>query len=582
MLLIGFIAGCSNKKDLIYSNQALQIVDGQTLVNRFLQVPTDANEDVKKIIANIAETERATPFLANYAAKFGMPEWKYMFGNKNKLPTPSQSNSSNYATLGSSTAGVTDNDHGFYFIPLTDPVTKRTKAFIYCQQFSQTFFTYRTYDIDAILAANTITDSAKLNKNVALGFAAYFERQINGSVLTNAFQNNKYSNVSIRMVDTNENTKSTNSDKQNLSFPSCSRTVNVLIEYDLGEGRFEYEVVAVTVSVPCESGGGGGVVTLPPPNLGGGGTVNPPPPPSTPPATNYPPNTTPPPAAPPTVTPPPASNPPTGGSYPGYTPPSGGSYPGYTPPTYGGGGIGGGSYPSNGYQYGPYLPPNYWDIWNPNDPILFPGRGYYSQLGLADEQMTNLTDSDPELVWWDDNTSDPNTIYTPQPKPSFANMYANYPKDANNNDLPLPDVCALIGGQVKSKYDGGNIENACALRVSRALNYSGVVIPNISGQTLIGADGKNYFYYAQNLYNWMGKTFGQADIHKTAADGAPNGTNFKNQLIGLQNRGIYIMKPISQQAFGASGHATLWGGLDCIGGHNYFNAASDVYIWILN
>lgn len=80
----------------------------------------------------------------------------------------------------------------------------------------------------------------------------------------------------------------------------------------------------------------------------------------------------------------------------------------------------------------------------------------------------------------------------------------------------------------------------------------------------------------------MTKAFGQPDIHLTEGDGAPNGTNFKNKLIGIQNRGIYIMRPKSQATFGASGHATLWGGLDCIGGHNYFAAASDVYVWKLN
>lgn len=42
------------------------------------------------------------------------------------------------------------------------------------------------------------------------------------------------------------------------------------------------------------------------------------------------------------------------------------------------------------------------------------------------------------------------------------------------------------------------------------------------------------------------------------------------------------MKPKSYTIFQATGHATLWGGLDCIGGHNYFAAASDIYIWKLN
>ena len=54
---------------------------------------------------------------------------------------------------------------------------------------------------------------------------------------------------------------------------------------------------------------------------------------------------------------------------------------------------------------------------------------------------------------------------------------------------------------------------------------------------------------------------------------------YYDYLKGIQNRSIYIMKPKSVQSFKVTGHATLWAGLDCIGGKNYFGAASDVYIW---
>src|SRR5690606_40886249 len=56
-------------------------------------------------------------------------------------------------------------------------------------------------------------------------------------------------------------------------------------------------------------------------------------------------------------------------------------------------------------------------------------------------------------------------------------------------------------------------QNGCALKVSRALNYSGVTIPFIPTTstmpgTLQGADGKYYFLNAQALIIWMKKTFG--------------------------------------------------------------------------
>lgn len=205
--------------------------------------------------------------------------------------------------------------------------------------------------------------------------------------------------------------------------------------------------------------------------------------------------------------------------------------------------------------------------------------GMIKNLSISDEPDNTIIENDPNLIWWEDYYTDTIT-YVPQPKPSFQNMNANYPK-VGMDDMPVKQLCQLIGGQILSRHTSGNIANGCAIRISRALNYSGVNIPNIPGQTYVGGDGKYYFTYAAHLYKFCLKTFGSPDIHKTVADGAPNGTNFLNSLIGMQNRGIYIMKPKNITEFQASGHATLWGGLDCIGGHNYFAAAGHVYIWKL-
>ncbi len=263
------------------------------------------------------------------------------------------------------------------------------------------------------------------------------------------------------------------------------------------------------------------------------------------------------------------------------------------PPEGGGGGIDWGTFLTNlnppatgpdpipgggGGTWTVFTPPTYIP---PADPYTFWEGTQGLEQSVADEYDPAASDSDPNNAWWDDNMSDPNVTYSAQPRPTFATMFNNYPKKSDGGDMSVPDVCNLIGGQIKTMFDNGIIANACALRVSRALNYSGVTIPIIATQTFQGADGKNYFIYAANLYNWLTKTFGQAEIHKTAAEGAPNGTKFQNQLIGMQNRGIYLMRPISVSAFQASGHATLWGGLDCIGGHNYFAAAKDIYIWKL-
>lgn len=179
-------------------------------------------------------------------------------------------------------------------------------------------------------------------------------------------------------------------------------------------------------------------------------------------------------------------------------------------------------------------------------PESFPGINanypwlWWENQSPSNEYDPNVHDSDPSVAWWDTNVSDPNTIYTQQNRPNWSIVNSNYPKTPDgNDDMSSHDVCVLIGGQVLTQYNLGNANNACCLRVSRALNYSGVNIPNIAGQTWTGADGKNYFYYTEHLYNWLDKTFGAADIHLTAADGAPNGIKFLDQLMGLQNRGIY-------------------------------------------
>lgn len=147
--------------------------------------------------------------------------------------------------------------------------------------------------------------------------------------------------------------------------------------------------------------------------------------------------------------------------------------------------------------------------------------------------------------------------------------------------MPAAQVCQLIGGEVYSKHLLGEANNACALRVSRALNYTGVVIPALPLQTWKGADNKNYFYTAAHLYNWLQKTFGEPDVKIDAFQGGPNGTKFKSLLAGLQNQGIFMMKPINHLTFEATGHASYWGGLDVAGGHNFFPAAAWVYVWRL-
>ena len=134
--------------------------------------------------------------------------------------------------------------------------------------------------------------------------------------------------------------------------------------------------------------------------------------------------------------------------------------------------------------------------------------------------------------------------------------------------MPGPYVYSLAGGAVLAVYNSGPIDyqNACALRVSRALNYSGVNIPQITGQTYKSADNKNYFLSLAKLYNFVKKTFGAGDKILPQSYGGMKGFLFQSKLSG--HKGIYIMQAAYPAQLGALGHCTLFNGFDCIGGHN--------------
>jgi Type VI secretion system (T6SS), amidase effector protein 4 len=203
-----------------------------------------------------------------------------------------------------------------------------------------------------------------------------------------------------------------------------------------------------------------------------------------------------------------------------------------------------------------------------------------------------ITDNDPDAVWWNDNTTD----FPAQALPSWNAMYNNYPKKPDGTEMCGSDVYSLIGGSVFANRPPGPFPNACALRVSRALNYSGVTIPAIPGQTFQGADGKNYFLSSAKLYNFMKKTFKippnptESIEVFSKAQGGVDGQNFPGLLSG--KKGIYLLQASYPGLFGALGHASLYQGSSCMvntcdGFHDgcYFDAEGGVEkitLFILN
>lgn len=178
---------------------------------------------------------------------------------------------------------------------------------------------------------------------------------------------------------------------------------------------------------------------------------------------------------------------------------------------------------------------------------------------------------------------------------AVATIWGDIGSSLGTFEMEAAGVYNLVGGTPKELRDATLNDsdptndqvynNACALRVSRALNYSGVIIPQVSG-TYKGADNKNYFLTAVSLNAWMIKAFPPTttnSISLTSTDAGTKGSGFANSLNG--HKGIYILIPNYPgfNYFGASGHAGLHTYPPVT--HYYFNAkggVSKITLWILN
>lgn len=198
------------------------------------------------------------------------------------------------------------------------------------------------------------------------------------------------------------------------------------------------------------------------------------------------------------------------------------------------------------------------------------------------DDMINFPNPEGEDNGDEFNYSDYTNIQTTtQTLPSRNLFYSHFPK-VGTNGMPSPQVYQLVGGHPYQAHLAGNpnYQNACALRVSRALNYSGNTIPifknnNNEQKTERGDDNLNYILDASSLLAYMKKTFPNSTpihlVNKTP-------TEIKTALNGKW--GIYIMIPKNRATFGASGHADFWSNTGCLSGC-YFDKAKEVYFWEL-
>ncbi len=157
------------------------------------------------------------------------------------------------------------------------------------------------------------------------------------------------------------------------------------------------------------------------------------------------------------------------------------------------------------------------------------------------------------------------------PRPKFLTMWSNF--KSVYADGKVTSVGNKIGGKVKQNIDLGvqdprlGFTNACALRMSYSLNYSGISIPRGSWNTVSGGDNKWYIFRVKDIVSFLNNSFGKPD--KTIKTPKPK------DFSAL--KGILIFNVNWSDA---TGHATLWDGSTC-SDHCYFPEAKEASIWIL-
>ena len=191
---------------------------------------------------------------------------------------------------------------------------------------------------------------------------------------------------------------------------------------------------------------------------------------------------------------------------------------------------------------------------------------------------------DPNLITFD-------TPVQQSSLPSFNTFLNNFPKKGsspNYTELPTSEAYKLAGGSLWDSHlnqrDAYN--NACAIRGSRGLLYSGFDIPvlryNGTQRTQKGGDGKNYILDAVSLNKFMIQKFGDTPHKLEGADA--NDPKKVADLLKNKN-GIYVIindKYPSQIHY--SGHVDTIINGKCIGGAYTTpnGGVKSIRIWVLN
>jgi hypothetical protein len=594
------------KTDSGFSNQDKQTQDYSQLKKQFFNASA-ADPEVQKVANDIKKQDSIFKFLPNFVKKNGIPKWdKVLYQVKKGETTTASSNG-----RGSSTARTftEDGSQGIFLIPLQSTTSPDIQSYITAYKHNDSLYTYRLYNKDSLSTIHPDSIQAKTNLLNTEAVFGYFEKTINGkdSISVTAPANGQLKNVKIGFDTTVQSGRHGNTRESVLV---CDIVMTLTVEYewrDFVYGGGDWYAVSATleINLTCTGDGGGGgceCSSFDPQGAGNYWWMY---------GTGWPWYTT-------------------GGGYNFYLDPNAPWYPWWTSggassfsPTvdYLTNTLGlswdqsywlsqnpdraneilyylqttsatNANQTAVGHIYKMMIDIEYLSfvqshaqsssngtMWWEDNLFLVPYGGisfgdWAINYIIANPQVTFGTfqnqfmtipegqDGSSDQAFWDD----PNNTYSHQNLPSWSAFEAAFPKRSDPNYDTPQKLYTAIGGAVYTNGYTGPTSNTCAARVSRALNYSGVTIPNIPGKTYQGSDGKYYFLGAENLNRWMRKTFGCANpntaigeysnsnsVHYNASQIGTNGENLPTLLSGMQ--GIYTM--VSNNASWATGHADL-------------------------
>jgi len=139
-------------------------------------------------------------------------------------------------------------------------------------------------------------------------------------------------------------------------------------------------------------------------------------------------------------------------------------------------------------------------------------------------------------------------------KPTWSDIQRNYPATSTfTKDL----YDEIGGGLPQALIDNPDAyENSCAIRMSKALNYSGVFLPKApsKGGNIRGKDRRNYWIRIKDLKKYLLDNLKKPTVDKKGGVGVVE--NFKNK------HGIIVFDVSGGN--NAGGHFTLWDGIDLL------------------